>query len=130
MLLPRYYAEPNEFAGFHPMILRGPVLALNESSYCMTPLPEVMRPYKDLWGDFSDEFYTHENEYVLRGRRRERYIQFDQLFYQSNRYPLPLEKIVEQRLDRLRRTTRWSTAIAEYRSILDYLGSVEYERIF
>ena len=128
-LLPRYYAEANEFAGFHQMIINGSYLALNEGSYIMTPLPEVMRPYKDLWGDFSDEFYNCEQEYEVRNRRRIGYIHFDKLFYQANRYPVPLADLMKDRLPRSA-SWRWKHGIASYRSMLDYLGGVKYERLW
>jgi len=126
-LLPRYFAEANEFAGFHQMIILGAGRTLCDSSYCMTPIPEVMRPSKDLWGDFGDEFFTAKQEYEIMGCRQIRWLWFDKLFYQANKYPMPLDELMKIRL---RETPDWRDGLANYRSMLDYLGKVRYEKLW
>ena len=93
----------------------------------MTPLPEIMRPYKELWGDFSDEFYSAEHEYEIKGARQLNWLGFDAYFYQVRTHPIPLDEFMKNRLNG---TPRWWEGVTDYRGMLDSLGKITYEKLW
>ncbi|MBT7848047.1 MAG: discoidin domain-containing protein [Lentisphaerae bacterium] len=127
--LPRYHAEQNAYAGFsyEDMSDRHSVLG-GSRSYCMTHVPELMRPY-ELWLDYGDEFFGHPNVYEFVGAQPINWTPFDPVFYLASKPPIPWDDFKERRLRLARSERRW-TSLKDFCGILDYLGQISYKRLW
>jgi len=127
--LPRYHAEQNAYAGFsyEDMINRHNVLG-GSRAYCMTHVPELMRPY-ELWLDYGDEFFGHPNAYEFLRARPIKWTPFDPVFYLASKPPIPWAEFKEQRLKQARTGRSWTT-LKDFCGVLDYLGQISYKRLW
>jgi len=128
--LPRYHAEQNAYAGFsyEDMTTKRSILG-GSRAYCMTHVPELMRPY-ELWLDYGDDFFDHPNVYEFLSSRPINWTTFDPVFYLANAGPFPWDDFKEIRLKAARQDPRWDRSLPDYCGVLDYLGKIKYERLW
>ncbi len=121
----RHYVEFNEFAGFSPNVIMPRGLLNHPNSFIMTTLPEIMRPYREVWADGTGEFFFPDYDCpdfdVANGT-----VKLDMLVYMANRRdPEYLARALEWR-----RNAPWMQRLADLRAILDAAGKIEYRKLW
>ena len=128
-LRPYHHLEINERTGFYHTVINA------ESSYdshgfIMTRLPEVMRPFMKVWGDYSA---AHIN-FVRPGGKTFSHIQpppVDHFLYVTGTHPFPLKKLIELRLaPEVRSKLPLHQQLADDRAALEVYGKTVYRRLW
>ncbi len=129
ILLPRYYAEQNAYAGFCYSTIGSKFNVIGASrSYCMTQVPENMRPY-ELWTDCGNDFFNNPHTYEFLHASPIYWTNFDAVFYLTKNIPLPWDDFMKMRLAYAKAARNWDS-LADFCGILDYLGKVKYEKLW
>ena len=128
-LRPYHHLEINERTGFYHTIINA------ESSYdshgfIMTRLPEVMRPFREVWGDYSA---AHIN-FVRPGGKTFSHIlppPVDHFLYVTGVHPFPVEKLIEIRMaPDVRKKLLPREQLADDRAALEVHGKTVYRRLW
>ena len=141
---PIYFAEYNEFAGISPAIIGLRNWGGSPGGYIESPLPELMRLYREVWPEFTNEFYDRKYDlYLNENRILDERISLDAFVYQITKYDLDLDEILKQRqtqLDdawwrktlgyRLFKYTQWWNQAIDDRAYLDAQGKIGYRRLW
>ena len=123
-----YFAELNELAGLSQLLIGINNSASSPGGYIESPLPEIMRPYQDIWGKFTDDFYDpHIDAMINTDRRLGSRISIDAFVYQTKRSPDELKNIFEMR-SKLKQ--KWWASIPDYRGYLDSLSTIKYHKLW
>ena len=128
-LRPYHHLEINERTGFYHTVINA------ESSYdshgfIMTRLPEVMRPFKEVWGDYSA---SHINFVRPEGKTFSHIMPppVDHFLYVTSVHPFPVEKLIEIRLaPEIREKLPAAQKLADDRAALEVHGKTVYRRLW
>ena len=124
--LPMHFVEFNELGGMTAHCMNSPASVQNYTSYIHDTLPEVMRPYKEVWYKQSQQFFDPFNKMPF-CRTVAGPIPLDMYLYMTRDYPIPFEQVIKERqmenLDWLRR-------LADYRAECDYYSKVEHKKLW
>lgn len=95
---PYCYAEINEFSGLSKLLIGTANWVGSPSGFIESPLPEVMRPYQELWRRYTDDFYDEKYDRKFHTDRRigDR-ISLDAYIYQTRRDINFLKEMLEVR---------------------------------
>lgn len=124
---PIHYAEFNEFGGFSQNIIFGYTFINNTSSFILTPLPETMRPYKEIWTAETDDFFdpAMRNPSGLNVNP----ISVDMYLYMTTRYPESFEKVFSERR-KIAKSLNWHQQLSDIRAAIDYYGKITYKKLW
>lgn len=123
-----YFAELNELAGLSQLLIGTKNSASSPGGYIESPLPEVMRPYQEIWRKFTDDFYDPRIDIIIKmDRRLDDRASVDTFFYQTKRSPGELKNIFEMRS---KLSYSWWTGMADYRGYLDSLSTIKYHKLW
>ena len=115
------YCEINERGGLFSWVITP--RNMFSGSMIMTHLPEILRPYKEYWSEFSDRHFSGK----LNGRMYSREVpaRVDIFCYAVANPPFPVKELFE-----LRKSVRRSSwqQMADYRALLEYNSKVSYEK--
>ena len=117
---PIHYVEFNEFGGFSQNIIFGYTFVNHTGSFVLTPLPEVMRPYKEVWMAESDDFFDPLYNPNVN-------ISADMYVYMTNKYPVPFEKVLDARL---KLSIIWYKKVNDIRAAIDHYGKISYKKLW
>ena len=132
---PYHLLEFNERKGFCLFVM-SPRTGYFATNYIMTHLPEIMRPFRDVWGDFSTRQMNYRlGEGVTASHLRPPRV--DHFLYLTDSPPFPVEKLSQLReQDRERRWGArqdlparqrcWWEIIGDERAALEAYGKLEY----
>lgn len=127
-LRPFYFAEVNELAGLSQALIGADATASSPGGFIESPLPEVMRPYQEIWGAYTDDFYNPRYDRLLRlDRRLDGRISVDAFVYQTRRPAAELRDIFNLRRQR---DASWWNKLPDYRGYLDSLSTVAWRRLW
>lgn len=131
---PYHYAEFNEFAGLSQSVILSRSLFNNPRSYILSPLPEVMRLYQEVWQDFTNDFYDPAYDAATgQGRKAEErvvldaFVTMDTFVYQTTRYPQSVEQVFDTRR---KLEIEWWNKLADLRAYLDSRGEIGYRKLW
>lgn len=125
---PFYFVELNEFAGLSQLLIGIENSASSPNGYIDSPLPEVMRPYQEIWGAFTDEFYHPRYDAIIRkDRRLDNSISVDAFLYQTRRSNAELKIIFDLRV-KLKKD--WWESLPDYRGYLDSMSEIKYRQLW
>jgi hypothetical protein len=127
-LRPYYYAEFNEFAGLSQDVILPHGLLNSTGSYILSPLPEVMRLYQEVWPKFTNDFYDPKYDALIHtDRRLDTRTSMDVFVYMLTQYPQTDQQIFDTRksLD-----LNWWDKLPDYRGYLDSLGKIGYRDLW
>lgn len=115
------YCEINERGGLFSWVITP--RNMFSGSMIMTHLPEVLRPYKDYWGEFSTRHFSGK----LNGRMYSREVptRVDVFCYAVPEPPFPVAELFQLRLKL--KLNPW-LRMADYRAFLEYNSHVAYEK--
>ena len=120
---PNRFCEINERAGLFSWVIN-PYLPYYDG-FIMTPLPEVLRPFKDYFYNFSNFYYSGVlNDRIVSLRRP---VTFDIFCYGLTKLPKSLDYIFA--LTCLKRTKDWQK-LADKRAYLENNSKVYYEKLW
>jgi hypothetical protein len=124
----KYYAEFNEFAGLSQAVILPRGLLNGTGSYILSPMPESMRLYQEVWGDFTNDFYDPKYDAALNiDRRMDTRTSMDIFVYMVSQYPQPHHELfnVRKNLD-----LEWWDKLPDYRGYLDSRGQIGYRDLW
>jgi hypothetical protein len=125
---PAYFAELNELAGLSHSLIGINNSASSPGGYLESPLPEVMRPYQEIWGKYTNDFYNpHYDTIIKTDRRLDNRISIDAFIYQTRRSPAELKKIFDMR-SKLKHD--WWKKLPDYRGYLDSMSEIKYRKLW
>ena len=113
-LLPDHFLEFNERGGLFHALMRGSGEPLFSDTWIMTRTPQVMRPFRDLWGGATDAHYRPSS---LPDSRFELPVPVDTFVYMTPHPPIPPEKEFEIRMSF---PLKDADRIADLRAMLEY----------
>ncbi len=127
-LRPYYYAEFNEFAGLSQAVILPHGLLNSTGSFILSPMPEVMRLYQEVWPKFTDDFYDPKYDVLINSDRRlDTRTSMDVFVYMLTHYPQTTQQIFDIRknlgLD-------WWDKLPDYRGYLDSRGKIGYRELW
>lgn len=124
---PIHYAEFNEFGGFSQNIISGCTFVNHAGSFILTPLPETMRPYKEVWTTESDDFFNP----VIRNASGNNVepISVDMYTYMTTRYPESFEKVLSER-QKIAKSLTWYKQLSDIRAAIDHYGRITYKKLW
>lgn len=118
---PLHYVEFNEFAGFSQNIILAYGLLNSPGSFILTPLPETMRPYKEIWPRETDDFfnpaYTSDSKQMS----------VDMLVHMTTNHPKSLNDVLSEHGKLL---LKWNEKMNDVRAQLDYYGKITYKKLW
>lgn len=121
-----HYSEFNENGGFTQYVMLAKSLLNSPGSYVMTPLPEVMRPYKELFSKQTDDFFDTKYEYIPFFRASLNI--FPKMRqYMLNEYPLTTMELYHERKNFASGIIQ---QISDICAALDSLGQVSYKKLW
>lgn len=126
-IFPYHHLEINERTWFYHTIIN---LAYDNPGFIMTRLPEIMRPFVEVWGDYSARHINFirpngKNIYHLAPQW------VDQFLYVTDKPPFPVEKLIEMRLvPELRNKLQLRDQLADDRAALEIHGKTVYRRLW
>lgn len=127
-LRPFYYAEINELAGLSQALIGADATASSPGGFIESPLPEVMRPYQEIWGDYTDDFYAPHYDRLLRlDRRLDSRTSVDAFVYQTRRSSAEIRDIFNLRRQR---DDSWWRKLPDYRGYLDSMSTATSRRLW
>ena len=112
-LMPDHFLEFNERGGLFHSIMRGGGEPLFSDNWIMTRTPQIMRPFKELWGRASDAHYRP----TLPDPRFELPVPVDTFLYMTPQPPVPVE---QQFQIRMAFPMKDADRIADLRALLEY----------
>jgi hypothetical protein len=128
-LYPYHNLEINERTGFYHTIINAES-AYDNHGFIMTRLPEIMRPFREVWGDYSAR---HINFVRPNGKTLSHIIPppVDHFLYVTDIRPFPVEKLIEIRLTPEIRTKMsvWDQ-LADDRAAWELHGKTVYRRLW
>jgi len=127
-LRPHYYAEFNEFKGLSQAVILPHSLLNSTGSYILTPTPETMRLYQEVWPQFTDDFYDPKYDAILgNDRRLDTRTSMDVFVYMISHYPQSKDALFEirRKLD-----LEWWDKLPDYRGYLDSRGEIGYRDLW
>lgn len=124
---PYHHLEINERTGFYHTLIN---LSYDNPGFIMTRLPEIMRPFVEVWGDYSAR---HIGFIRPNGKTRSHleppYV--DQFLYVTDKPPFPVEKLIEMRLaPAVRSKLQLRDQLADDRAALEIHGKTVYRRLW
>jgi len=122
-----HYVEFNEFAGFSQNIIKGYADLNAYGSFVMTPLPEIMRPYKDIWSNATDDFFDPKYFEIPYNSSVAEPISIDMFLYMTNKYPKTFQEIQSARW---KFPLEWTKKLSDIRAALDWHGKINYEKLW
>ncbi len=128
-LFPYHNLEVNERTGFYHTIINAES-AYDNHGFIMTRLPEIMRPFKEVWGDYTRR---HINFVRPNGKTLSHIIPppVDHFLYLSDTLPYPVEKLIEIRLvPEYRKKLPLREQLADDRAALELHGKTVYRRLW
>ena len=127
-LRPFYFAEINELAGLSQALIGVSATASSPGGYIESLLPEIMRPYQEIWGDFTDELYHPKYDRILRtDRRLDGRVTVDSFVYQTTRNPEEIREVFKLRKQL---EQDWWKKMPDYRAYLDSLSKITYRKLW
>lgn len=125
---PAYFAELNEFAGLSQSLIGIGNSASSPGGYIESPLPEVMRPYQEIWRVYTDDFYDPHYDVIIKtDRRLDDRLSLDAFVYQTRRSPAELKTIFQLRTNL---KSNWWERLPDYRGYLDSMSKIKYRRLW
>jgi len=124
----KYYAEFNEFAGISQAVILPRSLLNTTGSYILSPMPESMRLYQEVWPAFTNDFYGPKYDAALDiDRRKDTRTSMDIFVYMITKYPQTDQEVfdIRKNLD-----LEWWDKLPDYRGYLDSLGKIEYRDLW
>ena len=121
-----HYVEFNENGGFTQYVMSAATNLNSQHSYIMTPLPEVMRPYKEIFSKQTDDFYAAEYDNIPFNRSQIPFAPKVRL-YMVNNYPLSVMDLYQRRKDFSKSLI---ANISDICAALDSLGKVSYKKLW
>jgi hypothetical protein len=121
-----HYVEFNENGGFTQYVMSAATNLNSQHSYIMTPLPEVMRPYKEIFSKQTDDFYAAEYDNIPFNRSQIPFAPKVRL-YMVNNYPLSVMELYQRRKDFSKSLI---ANISDICAALDSLGKVSYKKLW
>lgn len=123
-----YYAEFNEFAGLSQDVILPHGLLNSTGSYILSPLPEVMRLYQEVWPKFTDDFYDPKYDAILHiDRRIDTRTSMDVFVYMLTKYSQTTQQVFDIRKDL---DLDWWDKLPDYRGYLDSQGKIGYRNLW
>ena len=121
-----HYVEFNENGGFTQYVMGAATNLNSQHSYIMTPLPEVMRPYKEIFSKQTDDFYAAEYDNIPFNRSQIPFAPKVRL-YMVNNYPMSVMELYLRRKDFSKSLI---ANISDICAALDSLGKVSYKKLW
>ena len=122
-LMPDHFLEFNERGGLFHSIMRGSGEPLFSDSWIMTRTPQVMRPFRELWGRSTDAHYRP----TLPDPRFELPVPVDTFVYMTPNPPVPPERQFEIRMSF---PMKDESRIADLRAILEYKKGIVWRALW
>jgi len=123
-----YYAEFNEFAGLSQAVILPENLLNSTGSYILSPFPESMRLYQEIWPTFTDDFYDPKYDKILSNdRRQDTRTSMDIFVYMISHYPQSDEQLFDLRKEL---DLEWWDKLPDYRGYLDSRGKIGYRNLW
>lgn len=124
--LEKTYVEFNEHGGFSQNIIFGLPNALSLSSYIMTRLPEIMRPYREIFGKETEYFFAPRNNISNPNLPAPSLDYYIYMLPEVDRDRIEENRRVRSANQKLKTIER----ITDLRAYLDHLGNVSYTNVF
>lgn len=124
---PIHYVEFNEFGGFSQNIISGYTFVNHAGSFILTPLPETMRPYKEVWPVASNDFFNPAIRNAS-GNNVEP-VSVDMYTYMTTQYPDPFEKVLSERR-KIDSSLVWYKQLSDIRAAIDHYGKITYKKLW
>jgi hypothetical protein len=124
----QHYAEFNEFKGFSTSVIKPQNFLHTTGSYILSPFPESMRLYQEVWPQFTDDYYDPKYDAILGiDRRTDTRTSMDVFIYMTSHYPQTREQLFDfrKRLD-----LEWWDKLPDYRGYLDARGMIGYRKLW
>ena len=121
-----HYVEFNENGGFTQYVMGAATNLNSQHSYIMTPLPEVMRPYKEIFSKQTDDFYAAEYDNIPFNRSQIPFAPKVRL-YMVNNYPMSVMELYQRRKNFSKSLI---ANISDICAALDSLGNVSYKKLW
>ncbi len=129
-IAPRRHVEYNALGGFSQFLIGSGTSPVNSpGGYVESPLPEVMRPYQEVWTDYTNDFY-HPRRDVAFDRRTDTRITLDAWVYQMTQYPQSVAEVFEFRRSLPDAKVDPHNRITDYRAYLDHLSEVSHRPLW
>jgi len=121
---PNHHLEFNERIGLFHYIIH-PRTAVYSHGVIMTRLPEIMRPFRELWPEFIREhiFFKVGGDYFSRHAPPP----LDSFVYLLHQPPFPVEELFQLRQDMKLNAYE---KIADWRALLDSRGHLQYRKLW
>ncbi len=126
-IFPYHHLEINERTGFYHTLIN---LSYDNPGFIMTRLPEIMRPFVEVWGDYSAK---HIGFIRPNGKTRSHLEPpwVDQFLYVTDKPPFPVEKLIEMRLaPEVRNKLQLRDQLADDRAAWEFHGKTVYRRLW
>ena len=126
-IFPYHHLEINERTGFYHTLIN---LSYDNPGFIMTHLPEIMRPFVEVWGDYSAR---HIGFIRPNGKTRSHLEppKVDHFLYVTDKPPFPVEKLIEMRLaPAVRSKLQFREQLADDRAALEIHGKTVYRRLW
>ena len=121
-----HYSEFNENGGFTQYVMNAKGLLNSRGSYVMTPLPEVMRPYREIFTKQTEDFFNPAYEHIPFNRSLLP-ISPKTRQYMLKKYPLSAIELYQRRKNFAFDVLEHITDIC---AALDSLGEVRYKKLW
>jgi hypothetical protein len=121
-----HYVEFNENGGFTQYVMSAETNLNSQHSYIMTPLPEVMRPYKEIFSKQTDDFYASKYDNIPFNRSQIPFAPKIRL-YMVNNHPMSVMELYERRKDFSKSLI---ADISDICAVLDSLGNISYKKLW
>ena len=126
---PNHHLEFNERTGFHHGIIC-PDFHYYSNGFIMTLLPEIIRPFREQWGDFSTEQMNFKLENGLTYSHYE-YQPVDYFLYMTDNPPFSVEKLILRRLEpEVRQKLTPFEQLSDDRAAWESFGKISYRRLW
>jgi hypothetical protein len=129
-LRPYNYVEFNAFAGISQVVILPWRLIYTTGSFILSPLPEVMRLYQEVWPKFTDEYFDLKYDKILHiDRVLDPRTSMDVFVYMLTKYPMTLRQLFDIRKN-VDKTLSWWEKLPDYRAYLDSFGKIGYKNFW
>ena len=118
-----HYVEFNENGGFTQHVMHAEDTLNSPRSFIMTTLPEIMRPYRELFPELTDDYFSLNYRHIPFNRCIAEPLSPDMAFYMTSKYPLSIRQL------RVRRSFlpfSWQEHANDIRVELDALNLIQY----
>lgn len=122
-----HYVEFNENGGFTANVMLASELLNSHNSYIMTPLPEIMRPYLELFPTQTEDFFSLDYRNLPNNRSIAEPLSPDMRLYMIREYPMSVTELGNKRRGF---PLQWRDQVNDIRAMLDSLGTVQYKKLW